>query len=167
MPSEPVRVYEFGPFRLEPAERQLRRDGRPVPLTPKAFDTLRVLAGSGGRVLSKDELMNSVWPDANVTEATLAQNIFAVRKALGDAHGIETVPKFGYRFLMPVRELRAAPPKVVLLVLPFENLSGDVEQEYFSDGLTDEMITQLGRLNPDRLGVIARTSAMKYKLTRK
>ena len=54
-----------------------------------------------------------------------------------------------------------------ILVLPFENLSGDVEQEYFSDGLTDEMITQLGRLNPDRLGVIARTSAMKYKLTRK
>jgi TolB-like protein len=167
MPSEPVSVYEFGSFRLEPAERQLRRDGKPVALTPKAFDTLHVLVASGGRALSKDQLMNSVWPDANVTEATLAQNIFAVRKALGEVQSIETVPKFGYRFLMPVRELRAAAQKVVLLVLPFENLSGDVEQEYFSDGLTDEMITQLGRLNPERLGVIARTSAMKYKLTRK
>ena len=138
-----------------------------MPLTPKAFDTLHILVGSGGRALSKNEVMNSVWPDANVTEATLAQNIFAVRKALGETNSIETVPKFGYRFLMPVRELRAAAKKVVLLVLPFENLSGDVEQEYFSDGLTDEMITQLGRLNPERLGVIARTSAMKYKLTRK
>ena len=167
MSPEPLRAYEFGAFRLEPAERQLRRHGRPVPLTPKAFDTLHVLVASGGRAVSKDELMNIVWHDANVAEATLAQNIFAVRKALGGVDIIETVPKFGYRFVMPVRELRAAAQKVVLAVLPFENLSGDVEQEYFSDGLTDEMIMQLGRLNPERLGVIARTSAMKYKLTKK
>ena len=138
MSPEPVRAYEFGAFRLEPAERQLRRDGRPVPLTPKAFDTLQVLVGSGGRAVSKDELMNIVWHDANVADATLAQNIFAVRKALGGVESIETVPKFGYRFVMPVRELRAAAQKVVLAVLPFENLSGDAEQEYFSDGLTDE-----------------------------
>ena len=166
MPPERVSVYEFGPFRLEPAERRLRRGDRLVPLTPKAFDTLLALVGSEGRALSKEELMNSLWPDANVAEATLAQNIFAVRKALGE-HSIETVQKFGYRFLMPVSALRSAAQKVLLLVVPFENLSGDVEQEYFSDGLTDEMITQLGRLNPERLGVIARTSAMKYKGNRK
>jgi TolB-like protein/Tfp pilus assembly protein PilF len=167
MSDEPIRVYEFGPFRLEPGERQLRREGRLVLLTPKAFDTLQALVQSGGRAVSKDELMSSVWPDTNVAEATLAQNIFAVRKALGDANCIETVPKFGYRFVTPVQEVRASARKVILAVLPFENLSRDPEQEYFSDGLTDEMITQLGRLNPQRLGVIARTSAMKYKLTNK
>ena len=77
-------VYEFGPFRLEPAERQLRRDDQPVPLTPKAFDTLQALVERAGRAVRKDELMAMVWPDANVGEATLAQNIFALRKVLGD-----------------------------------------------------------------------------------
>src|SRR5438552_971701 len=146
MSSDTLRAYEFGPFRLEPAERQLRRDGRLVALTPKAFDTLQVLVGSRGRAISKDELMSSVWPETNVADATLAQNIFAVRKALGQSDCIETVPKFGYRFVTPVREVRAAAAKIVLAVLPFENVGGDPEQEYFSDGLTDEMIVQLGRL---------------------
>ncbi len=164
---ESTQVYEFGPFRLEPAERQLLRAGRPVPLTPKAFETLNALVASGGRALSKDDLIAAVWPDTNVGEATLAQNVFAIRKALGDTDCIETVPKFGYRFVMPVRAHGAAAGKMLLAVLPFENLSRDPEQEYFSDGLTEEMITQLSRLNPTRLGVIARTSAMRYKATRK
>ena len=162
-----MKIHEFGPFRLEPAERQLRRDGRPLPLTPKAFDTLLVLVENAGRAVGKDELMEKVWPGTSVEEATLAQNIFALRKALAGAQHIETVPKFGYRFVTPVREVAAPARKVVLAVLPFENLSGDVAQEYFSDGLTDEMIAQLGRLNPAQLGVIARTSAMKYKQTAK
>ncbi len=160
-------IYEFGMFRLEPSERLLLRAGRPVTLTPKAFDTLHMLVASGGRAISKDDLIRTVWPDTNVAEATLAQNIFAVRKALGGTVAIETVPKYGYRFVTAVRVLRAGAGKVVLAVLPFENLSGDPEQEYFSDGLTEEMITQLGRLNPQRLGVIARTSAMRYKNTNK
>jgi TolB-like protein/Tfp pilus assembly protein PilF len=162
-----LKIHEFGPFRLEPAERQLRRDGKPLPLTPKAFDTLLVLVENAGRAVGKDELMEKVWPGTSVEEATLAQNIFALRKALAGAQHIETVPKFGYRFVTPVREVAAPARKVVLAVLPFENLSGDVAQEYFSDGLTDEMIAQLGRLNPAQLGVIARTSAMKYKQTAK
>jgi TolB-like protein/Tfp pilus assembly protein PilF len=162
-----LKIHEFGPFRLEPAERQLRRDGRPLPLTPKAFDTLLVLVENAGRAVGKGELMEKVWPGTSVEEATLAQNIFALRKALAGAQHIETVPKFGYRFVTPVHEVAAPARKVVLAVLPFENLSGDVAQEYFSDGLTDEMITQLGRLNPAQLGVIARTSAMKYKQTAK
>ena len=162
-----MKIHEFGPFRLEPAERQLRRDGKPLPLTPKAFDTLLVLVENAGRAVGKDELMEKVWPGTSVEEATLAQNIFALRKALAGAQHIETVPKFGYRFVTPVREVAAPARKVVLAVLPFENLSGDVAQEYFSDGLTDEMIAQLGRLNPAQLGVIARTSAMKYKQTAK
>jgi TolB-like protein/Tfp pilus assembly protein PilF len=156
-------IYEFGPFRLEPAERQLLRDGHPVPLTPKAFETLSALVASGGRAISKDDLIAAVWPGTNVGEAALAQNVFAIRKALGQNDCIQTVPKFGYRFVVPVRSLSGAPVKIILAVLPFENLSRDPDQEYFSDGLTDEMITQLSRLNPARLGVIARTSAMRYK----
>jgi TolB-like protein len=167
MPLEAGSVYEFGPFRLDPAERRLRRDGTPVPLTPKALDMLHLLVESGGRAISKDELMEKLWPDTTVSEATLAQHIFAVRRAMGGTDCIETIPKFGYRFVAPVRALRTSTDKLALLVLPFENLSGDAEQDYFSDGLTDEMITQLGRLNPERLGVIARTSAMKYKGTSK
>ena len=152
-------VYEFGPFRLEAAERRLRRDARVVPLTPKAFDTLRVLVMNAGRAVGKDELMEAIWPDAAVEEATLAQNVFAVRKALGETPYIETVPKFGYRFIGAVRGVHGEPQKILIAVLPFENLGPDGE-EYFSDGLTEEMITQLGRLNPALLGVIARTSVI-------
>jgi TolB-like protein/DNA-binding winged helix-turn-helix (wHTH) protein len=167
MAGEPLSTYEFGPFRVEPRERQLRRSGTPIPLTPKAFDTLLALIENAGRAISKNELLERVWPGTSVAEATLAQNIFALRKALGDVEYIETVPKFGYRFATGVRELHRGAGKLVLVVLPFENLSGDPDQEYFSDGLTDEMIAQLSRVNPKQLGVIARTSAMKYKSTRK
>ena len=78
-----ARIYEFGPFRLEPAEPQLLRAGRLAALTPKAFETLHALVAGGGRAVSKDDLMRAVWPDTNVSDATLSQNIFALRKALG------------------------------------------------------------------------------------
>lgn len=93
-------VYEFGPFRLDVGERLLSRQGHPVPLAPKLFDTLVVFARSGGRLLSKDELMRELWPDTAVEEANLVVNISALRKVLGegdDARYIETVPKGGYR----------------------------------------------------------------------
>ncbi len=99
-----VTAYVFGPFRFDPAERQLWRDNELVPLTPKAFDTLQALIARAGRAVRKDELMATVWPDTNVGDATLAQNIFALRKALGDPGAIETVPKFGYRFTLAVSE---------------------------------------------------------------
>src|SRR3974390_1998021 len=98
--------YEFGPFLLDPAQQQLFEDGRPIPLTPKAFDTLRVLVENHGRLVSKEELLQRVWPDAFVEEATLAQNVFRLRKVLGDGGTgtlyIETVPKRGYRFVAKV-----------------------------------------------------------------
>lgn len=162
-----MKVYEFGPFRLDPGERQLRRGGTPLPLTPKAFDTLAVLVGSPGRAVGKDELMDRVWAGTNVADATLAQNIFALRKALGGAHWIETVPKFGYRFVPAVREVPEPPARVVLAVLPFVDLSSGGDRAYFADGLAGEMITQLGRLNPERLRVIARSSSMRYRDTPK
>jgi len=160
MTTDTNRVYEFGPFRLDSAERQLRCDGRIVPLTPKAFDTLLVLVEHAGRAVGKDELMEKVWPDTSVEEATLAQNIFALRKALGDTpRHIETVPKFGYRFVTPVREAHKRVDSLV--VLPLENLSGDPAQDYFADGLTETLIAELAQLHG--LRVISRTSAMHYK----
>src|SRR5215470_11752523 len=105
-------LYEFGKFRLDAAEHLLLRDGKPVQLTPKAFQTLLVLVRHGGRLVEKDELMRQVWADAFVEEANVARNIWALRRALGDDEGehryIETVPKLGYRFVAPVRELSDA-----------------------------------------------------------
>jgi Tol biopolymer transport system component/DNA-binding winged helix-turn-helix (wHTH) protein len=94
-------VYEFGSYRLDPAARQLTRDGTPVPLFPKVLDTLIVLVESGGQVLSKEELVARIWPDTFVQESNLTQNIFLLRKILGDT-AIETVPRRGYRFAAEV-----------------------------------------------------------------
>src|ERR1043165_3806615 len=112
MDTQIKQLYAFGDFYLDTGRRLLRRrDGQPVPLTPKAFDTLLVLVRHGGRIVEKDELLRGVWPDTFVEEATLAQNIFTLRKALGQGQAepryIETVPKRGYRFVADVRELRA------------------------------------------------------------
>jgi DNA-binding winged helix-turn-helix (wHTH) protein/Tol biopolymer transport system component len=101
-------VYTFGPFRLEPAKRRLLREGRPLPLTPKAFDVLVLLVQHRERVVEKEEVMRRVWPDCVVEEANLAQNIFTLRKVLGDTHEgaryIATVPRRGYRFVAEVAE---------------------------------------------------------------
>lgn len=92
--------YDFGPFRYDPRARILFRDGNPVPLAPKATDTLHVLLQHRGEVLEKPQLMRLVWPDCVVEEIGLARNISILRKALGDDTGvyIETIPKHGYRF---------------------------------------------------------------------
>jgi eukaryotic-like serine/threonine-protein kinase len=98
--------FRFGPVTLIPAERLVLKDGRPVPLTPKAFDLLAFMAAHPGRLLTKDELMQAVWPDAIVEESNLSYNVFAIRKALGEGEDteryVETVPKRGYRFLPQV-----------------------------------------------------------------
>ncbi|MGO9087365.1 MAG: winged helix-turn-helix domain-containing protein [Terriglobales bacterium] len=226
-------LYEFGPYRVDPDERLLLRENQPIPLQPKAFETLLVLIRNSQKVVLKDDLMKSVWPDSFVEESNLSQNIFVLRKALGEAGGryIVTVPGRGYRFVGEVNEVTpqaeaedeiifathsrsqvvvdedsrhalwpaltagkrrfrlaawlgglavlviigfvvwrqtrlqrtSMPARVMLAVLPFQNLTGDPEQEYFADGLTEEMITKLGGLHPEQLGVIARTSVMGYK----
>ena len=98
--------FRFGPVTLIPAERLVLKDGRPVSLTPKAFDLLAFMAAHPGRLLTKDELMQAVWPDAIVEESNLSYNVFAIRKALGEGEEteryVETVPKRGYRFLPQV-----------------------------------------------------------------
>ena len=213
MPPQAQTLYEFGPFRLDPVERCLWQEGNPVPLTPKAFQTLLFLVENSGRVVEKEELLQRVWPDTFVEEATLAQNIFTIRKQLrdekADAPYIETVPKRGYRFRAPVRTISQSSEEIapqahsvrtrridpallfagaavavalavtffgvrsssnipaMLVVLPVENLTGDANREYVADGLTEELIAQLGSLNPTQLRVIARTSSMAYKGTTK
>jgi DNA-binding winged helix-turn-helix (wHTH) protein/TolB-like protein/Tfp pilus assembly protein PilF len=110
MTLESKALYEFGRFRFDPANHLLLSGGGRISLTPKAFEVLLVLVQNGGRLTTKEELMQKVWPDSFVEEANLTVNISALRKLLGDtADGqqyIETVPKKGYRFLAPVKELR-------------------------------------------------------------
>ena len=98
-------LYEFGPFRLDPAERKLLRGNQIVPLTPKAFDTLLLLVRNSGHLLEKDEFISTLWPDTVVEEGSVSNNIFVLRKALGeDPAFIETVPRRGYRFVGAVRQ---------------------------------------------------------------
>ena len=102
MANENNGLYEFGPFRLDAGQRLLLRDDCPIPLQPKAFETLLVLVRNSEKVVLKDELLNAVWADTFVQESNLTQNIFVLRKALGDNDGgrryIITVPGRGYRF---------------------------------------------------------------------
>ncbi len=231
MSSLTSNLYKFDEFRLDAQNRVLRRGRTAVSLTPKAFDVLLLLIQNAGRIVTKDELMKTVWPNSFVEESNLTQTIFMVRKALdetADRRYVLNVQGQGYRFLVPVTETanggagieaqiegpvpspsagsapegqlhprrakdwrssvitsagialvlivastlwiwRARhtaveqPGRTMLAVLPFENFTGDPGQEYFSDGLTEEMISQLGDLDPAHLGVIARTSVMHYK----
>jgi DNA-binding winged helix-turn-helix (wHTH) protein/TolB-like protein len=110
-------AYEFGPFLLDPLAHQLLRNGEPILLPPKAFDTLLVLVRHQGTLLAKEDLLNAVWPDAYVEENNLTQYVSMLRKALGDdGNGgkyIETVPRLGYRFVAGVREIPGDPDGMV------------------------------------------------------
>ena len=112
MSQQTNEIYEFGPFRLDAAERMLLRDGATISLTPKAFDLLLALIERHGHLVEKEELFKVVWPDTIVEESNLSSNIALIRKALGDGENglkfIETVPKRGYRFVAEVREVRPA-----------------------------------------------------------
>ena len=108
MSPETKVLYEFGRFRCDPAEHLLFCEGKAVSLAPKAFEILIILIKSNRRLLTKDEMMQKVWPDTFVEDANLTINISALRKLLGDSTGdqqyIETVPKRGYRFIVPVKQ---------------------------------------------------------------
>ena len=164
-------AYRFGDYRVETARRRLLCRGEPTPLTPKAFDTLLALVRRAGDLVGKDELMEQVWPGAVVEENNLSQNIATLRRALQDRRGsnqyIQTVPGRGFRFVAEVTPVEALPADekrpVTIAVLPFDNLSGDAEREYLADGLTDETIATLGRIDPGHLGVIGRAAVMPYK----
>src|SRR6516164_564088 len=165
----------FGRFRLNLARRELRRDNAPVRLGRRALDILCVLASAGGAVVTKDELMAQVWAGVVVEENNLQVHISALRKALeadsNEESWIVTMPGRGYRLLLPREPLAADDPapgrslsaqdKPSIAVLPFLNLSGDPEQEYFADGMVEEIITALSHIR--WLFVIARNSSFTYK----
>jgi len=171
--------YRFGPFLVDRRSACLRRDGVVVPLRPKTFDVLTYLAQHPGRLVPKTELIDKVWHNLNVTPNSLAQCIKEIRQALRDDTQaiIETVSKRGYLFASPViaidgddppssveaGEGRALPlpDRPSIAVLPFDNMSGDPDQEHFADGISEDLITGLSRIR--WLFVIARNSTFVYK----
>ncbi len=163
-----TRRYEFEDFRVDVDKRLLFRQGKPVHLTPKVFDTLLLLMQRKGEVISKDDLMREVWPDTAVEENNLNQNISTLRRVLGENRGenryIATVPGQGYRFVPAVESSGFAPSTaepVTVAVLPFANLSSDQDGEFFADGITEEIINALAQIR--NLRVVARTSAFSFK----
>jgi adenylate cyclase len=176
LPDDPEEVC-FGRFRLDLRRRRLLHDGEPVKLGGRALDVLHLLASAEGAVVSKDELMTRLWPGRTVAENNLHVHISALRKALdergeGDSY-IVTVPGRGYRLThldgsQPAGSNGPAaaqhlplPDKPSIAVLPFANLSADPEQEYFADGIAEDIITALSRY--PSLFVIARNSSFTYK----
>jgi TolB-like protein len=171
--------YRFGPFLVDRRSACLRRDGVVVPLRPKTFDVLTYLTQHPGRLVPKTELIENVWQNLNVTPNSLAQCIREIRHALHDDTQaiVETVSKRGYLFALPViavdgndaplsaeeGESRALPlpDRPSIAVLPFDNMSGDPDQDYFADGISEDLITGLSRIR--WLFVIARNSTFVYK----
>jgi len=174
MKQTPWRIYKFGPFLLDERERQLTCEGRQIALTPKAFDTLLLLAQHSGHILGKQEMMERIWPDSFVEEATLAQNIFTLRRALGEGatniQYIETVPRKGYRFICTVEicdKDEPAPASAgsgaalpTIAVLPFDALIHCEEEEYLGLGLADALVTKLSNLS--QIVVRPTSSTRKY-----
>jgi TolB-like protein len=152
----------FGPYRLDRGNRSLTRAGVAIRLGGRAFDTLAVLAAAGTTV-SKDALLATVWPELIVEENNLQVQISALRKVLGEGW-IVTVPGRGYRLVArPAQPAGnpALPDRPSLVVLPFQNIGGDLEEDYFIDGLVEDITTALSCIRS--LFVIARNSAFAYK----
>ena len=172
-------LYFFETYALDTDRRELKRGGELVALEPQVFDLLVYLIENRERVVSKNDLIASVWQGRIVSESTLTSRINAARKAIGDSGEqqslIRTVPRKGLRFVgalqdQPAAEAAPADPARLLFpladrpaiaVLPFTNMSGDPEQEYFSDGISEDIITALSKLR--WFLVIARNSSFIYK----
>lgn len=182
MPHSNIVCYEFGPFRLNVGQRILTRAGDPISLTPKATEILVLLLRNAGELVGKEDLMKAVWPDSFVEEANLTQNIFTLRRALGDdrtgARFIETVARRGYRFVAAVKSVEAdssigediteeedadgkIPLSPILAVLPFVNATGDDGLEYLADGVSENIINSLSQIS--KLRVMSRSAVFRYK----
>jgi len=170
-------IHQFAAYALDTERRELTHDGRSVALEPQVFDLLVFLIEQRDRVVSKDDLITAVWQGRIVSESTLTSRIAAARKAIGDSGEtqalIRTVARKGFRFVgtldpksnasvtaIPSHAL-AVPDRPAIAVLPFANISGDPEQEYFSDGISEDIITALSKLR--WFFVIARNSSFTYK----
>ena len=178
--------YVFGDYALDPDRRELTRHAEAVAIGPKVFDLLLYLVQNREHVVSKDDLLDAVWAGRIVSESTLTSHINAVRKAIGDSGEeqrlVRTLARKGFRFVGDVKETpdgrassgtstakpdEASAPALILpdspsiAALPFQNWSGDPEQEYFADGVVEDIITALSRIR--WLFVIARNSSFTYK----
>lgn len=181
--------YRFDDVLVEPDSYRVLKSGQVLPLEPKAFEVLILLIENAGLLVSKDEMLNSVWNNSFVTPNAMTRVIAQLRKVLGDRRKepryIQTVQTRGYRFIAEVEvvaswsptigepefsspktgtvtnTLNSAPLIPSLAVLPLKNLSPDLQNEYFTEGLTEELITVLARLGLVR--VVSRTSVMQYK----
>lgn len=175
--------FLFAGHILDTARRELRHGTEAVPVEPQVFDLLVHLVENRDRVVSKEDLIASVWGGRIVSDSTLTSRINAARRALGDSGEaqklIRTIARKGLRFVAdvrtreadaglasaaagePARTAASPPDRPVIAVLPFVNMSGDPEQEYFSDGISEDIITALSRLR--WFFVIARNSSFTYK----
>jgi TolB-like protein/Tfp pilus assembly protein PilF len=175
MDSATEQRRRFGSFELDVRSRELRKDGSCIRLQEQPFEILRVMLERPGDVVTRDELCKRLWPDGTFVdfEHSLNAAVKRLRAALGDdadnPRFVETLPRRGYRFIgtaaLDTEEPGAGQPRLRLAVLPFTNLSDAAGQEYFTDGLTEEMITQLGERCRGRIGVVARWSSMVFKGT--
>src|SRR6266852_6335736 len=172
-------IHIFGPFRLDAEAEILFRGVEPTALGQRAVVLLRLLLERAGAPVSKDALMETAWPGLAIEDSNLTVQIAALRRVFegvaGGASWIETLPRRGYRYVGPVvatsnppaeatppaSPALALPDKPSVAVLPFSNLSGEAEQEYFADGMVDDIITGLSRIK--WLFVIARNSTFTYK----
>lgn len=165
-------TLRFGSFELDVRSRELRTGSVTVRLQEQPFEILRMMLERPGAVVTRDELRRRLWPDGTFVdfEHSLNAAVKRLRAALGDdadkPRFVETLPRRGYRFIAALnaessRQAGEGVPRVA--VLPFSNLSEDGSQEYFTDGLTEEMIAQLGQRCRGRIGVIARWSSMVFK----
>jgi len=172
--------YLFEDFALDGDRRELRRGDALVPVEPQVFDLLQYLIRNRDRVVSKDDMVDAVWQGRIVSDATLSSRINAARSALRDngeeQRLIRTIQRKGIRFVGAVQEESRAeapapvepakpglglPDRPSIAVLPFDNMSGDPEQDYFADGMVEDIITGLSRIR--WLFVIARNSSFTYK----
>jgi TolB-like protein len=169
-------IYEFGPFRLEANAEVLYREAEPIALGRRAVALLRLLLEQAGTPVSKGTLMEAAWPGLAIEESNLTVQIAALRRVLASAEEkttwIETLPRRGYRYIGPSvatrsdAGLQGSPPpgtsdKPSIAVLPFSNLSADPSQNYFSDGITEDIITELSRFRS--LFVVARHSSFAHR----
>ena len=175
--------YLFDKYSFDIERRELHRGVDAVPIAPQVFDLLEYLIRNRERVVSKDDLINAIWNGRSVSDAALTTRLNGARTAIGDSGEeqrlIKTLPRKGFRFVGPVREEGTAAPTVAdkpiepskpglalpdkpsIAVLPFQNLSDDPAQEYFADGIAEDVLTTLSKIQ--EVLVIARASSFVFK----
>ena len=174
-----IPVVQFGGVEVDMRLREVRRGADAVRLQEQPFQLLALMLDRPGDVVTREDIRQRLWPDGTSVDFEHSVNavVKRLRAVLGDDAAqprfVETLPRVGYRFIGTLEggetrpRVPAPAPRPRLVVLPFTNLTGDPSHDYFIDGFTEELIAQLGHRCADRVGVLARTSAMLYKDVRR